>query len=107
MTAVYIAGPMSDYDEFNFPAFFAAEELLRSVGYEVLNPATNPPCESWRDYMRASIGQVIRADGVAVLADWQMSVGACLEVHIAHTLRLPVLPLNRWLTPSTLLRKTL
>lgn len=36
---VYIAGPMRGYPEFNFPAFFAAEELIKDGLLEEFNPA--------------------------------------------------------------------
>ena len=94
---LYVAGPMSGYPDFNYGTFHEAERALRLVGYDVLNPATNPECDSWDGYMRAAIAQVIQADGIAVLPDWQMSAGAALEVHIAHALRVPVLAVARWL----------
>lgn len=93
---LYIAGPMSHYPEYNYPAFLYAEDRLRTAGHDVLNPARNPSCSSWDGYMRAAIAQVIQADGIAVLPDWQMSAGAALEVHIAHALRVPVLSVDRW-----------
>ena len=51
---VYIAGPMSGYEEFNFPAFNKAEELLRkSYGYEhVVNPAKLHP------HHRSAVGRI-------------------------------------------------
>lgn len=97
MKTLYIAGPMSGYDGFNYAAFDDAESALQAAGFATLNPATNPECDSWDDYMRAAIAQVIQADGIAVLADWQMSAGAALEVHIAHALRVPVLSVDRWI----------
>lgn len=93
---LYIAGPMSHYPDYNYPAFREAEAQLRLVGFDVLNPARNPPCDAWDGYMRAAIRQVLAADGIAVLPDWQMSAGAALEVHIAHALRVPVLAVDRW-----------
>ena len=36
---IYIAGPMRGYENFNFPAFDAAAQLYRAIGYEVFNPA--------------------------------------------------------------------
>lgn len=101
---LYIAGPMSGYPDFNYGAFHAAETRLVNHGYDVLNPATNPECDSWDGYMRAAIAQVIQADGIAVLTDWQMSAGAALEVHIAHSLRVPVLSVSRWVERSGLQR---
>lgn len=99
MKTLYIAGPMTGYPNYNYEAFDKAEKWLREHGYEVLNPTTNKPEEpSWDNYMRASIVQVTQADGVAVLRNWQMSAGAALEVHIAHSLRIPVLSVETWLT---------
>lgn len=98
--SLYIAGPMSGYDHFNYPAFFDAEAALGAAGYKTLNPARNPKCSSWDGYMRAAIAQVIEADGIAVLPDWQMSAGAALEVHIAHALRVPVHSVDHWVSVS-------
>jgi hypothetical protein len=94
--SLYLAGPMSGYSGFNYPAFFDAEHMLRNAGYDVLNPARNGKQSSWDGYMRAAIAQVIQADGIAVLPDWQMSAGAALEVHIAHALRVPVHAVGHW-----------
>lgn len=95
-TKLYVAGPMSGLPEFNYPAFHSAAEYLRDRGFEVENPAENQPCENWTDYMRLSLVQISRVDGLAVLDGWQMSRGAALEVHIAHALHLPVLPVAVW-----------
>ncbi len=38
MTKIYIAGPMTGHLHHNFPAFFAAEEMLKPA-YDVVNPA--------------------------------------------------------------------
>lgn len=38
---VYLAGPMTGIEHYNFPAFNAAAVYLRSYGYEVFNPAEN------------------------------------------------------------------
>ncbi len=39
---VYIAGPMTGYENFNREAFHKAEEELKREGHTVLNPAVLP-----------------------------------------------------------------
>lgn len=101
---LYIAGPMTGYPEYNYPAFKSAEYILRDMGYEVENPTVNDgklkvmgnPDPSWRDYMRASIAQVLEVDGICALDGWQWSPGARLEVDIAMALKLPIRTLDQW-----------
>jgi hypothetical protein len=89
---VYICGAMTGMPEFNYPAFNAAAEELRSLGYLVENPAENPmpPCGSWAGYMRLSIAQVLRSDVVALLPCWEKSKGAKIERSIASDLGLEI-----------------
>lgn len=94
---VYISGPMTGYPGYNYPAFHAAENELRSRGYDTLNPARHPAQESWVDYLRLDLVDVLAADGLALLPGWEASRGAQLEVHVAHALGMRVLPLNAWL----------
>jgi hypothetical protein len=97
MTALYVAGPMTGYPSFNYPVFAAAADSLRAAGFVVENPAENPEQSSWADYMRLSLQQIGRVDGIAVLPGWEHSRGAVLEVHIAHALGMRVLPVDLWL----------
>ena len=106
---LYVAGPMTGLPDFNYPAFNAAAEDLRSKGYDVLNPAdlestnlTGKPQE-WRWYMRHAIGMVVQADGLAMLPGWENSTGARLEHTIAMALKLDIHPAWWWAsyTPIT------
>lgn len=97
---LYIAGPMTGYDDFNYPAFFAAADQLRAIGYPVINPADIGVHPDWtrEDYLRVSLKRLIdAAQGVALLPLWERSGGARLEAQTAVQLRLPVRPLVVWL----------
>lgn len=94
---LYLSGPMSGYDDSNYPAFNEAAELLRRMGYTVLNPAEdNHPDHQYADLLALDIADVLKCEGVAVLEGWWASVGARLEVNIAGTLGRPVRPVGEW-----------
>ena len=100
---VYIAGPMTGYENFNYEAFHAAEAALRAAGYEPINTAhhevendTGKP-QTWEWYLRRAIKALMDADAVALLPGWQASEGANLERRLAKRLGMRVLPIERWL----------
>lgn len=100
---VYIAGPMTGYPEFNFPAFHAAAKKLRSEGWIVFNPAEKDDeadldpeavktgdaklaIEKGFDFREAylwDIARVIEGDAIYLLPGWEKSVGACGEAAVA------------------------
>lgn len=95
MAKVYIAGPMTGIEEFNYPAFFAAEERFRAAGWEVFNPArhdaswiTDDMDPDWvrAQYMRQDILDVMDADAIAMLPGWEQSKGATTELSVARIL---------------------
>lgn len=110
MTKVYIAGPMTGYEKWNFPAFFEAEAQLEALGYEVINPAHNDgatvqealqsagpvdrPNNLWSDYMKRDLPHVMNVDMVCLLPGWQKSKGASLEVTVAKAIGLPLMVLK-------------
>lgn len=103
---LYIAGPMTGLPDFNYPAFFEAEEAIRALGHTPLNPGRNDgktleeaiefsgsaehPAHSWEYYLRRDIPKVVSADALVMLPGWQKSRGANLEVHIATSLSMPL-----------------
>lgn len=97
---LYIAGPMTGIDDFNFPAFNKAAAFLRSQDIEVINPAENFGGRQdllWQTYLRQAVKQVAESDGVVMLPRWEASKGARLEVHIARELGLPTYPLDEFM----------
>ncbi|MCI2958193.1 DUF4406 domain-containing protein [Agromyces atrinae] len=97
---LYIAGPMTGFPDFNYPAFRSAAELLAALGHDVEDPSTNinPTPNDYHGWLRAGLAQLIRCEGVALLDGWEASGGARLEVNVAATLGMRVRPLNEWLT---------
>lgn len=111
---IYIAGPMRGIPEFNFPAFHAAADRLRSEGHTVFNPAerdierhgvdiskdnaTGCEDEAARRHgfdLRVALGEDLawicaHADAVAVLPGWENSKGAQAEMATANALGLKV-----------------
>lgn len=92
---VYLAGPMSGLEEFNFPAFRAATLDLRARGYEVWSPAeadeeldgfdgVKGETYPFGHYMSRDLPEVLRADLVVVLPGWESSKGARLEIYVAE-----------------------
>lgn len=100
---LYVAGPMTGLPQFNYPAFEDARRALEHAGYFVLCPTDNDPDpttsadRTWEWYLRRALRQVLDADGVAVLPDAICSKGACLEIHVARSLGMPVRPVTAWL----------
>ena len=110
---VYIAGPMRGIKDFNFSAFYAAEEKLRARGYEVFNPARrdaqkyggNLKSETGsEEEITAAVGFSIRdamavdtawiateADAIYMLRGWESSKGAHAEITLAKAIGLDIL----------------
>lgn len=93
---VYVAGPMTGYPEWNFPAFENATEALRGAGYEVTSPheidlegGFDPSGDGAGFDLRAAlerdVDEVLDADAVALLDGWEESPGAVIEVLTASS----------------------
>lgn len=80
---IYLSGKMTGLPLMNYPAFHAEAARLRALGYEVENPAENPPQDSWSAYMKQSCAQMLTCDAIAVLPNWSLSKGARIEVQLA------------------------
>ncbi len=106
---IYVAGPMRGYEDYNYPSFDDRATMLRSVGWNVVNPAeldreggkpmADPmafsPDTNYEDheFMRSAL----RRDMVAIcdectaiymMRDWENSRGAKAEWHLAKALGL-------------------
>ena len=108
---IYLAGPMSNIPQFNFPAFDAAEADLLARGYDVVppfdlhDPVIRPQCLASPDgalnsvpsttwgYALARDVEIIADQGIeaiVVMDGWEKSKGARLEVFVGRLCGLPI-----------------
>ena len=92
MKTFYISGPMSGYEDLNFPSFHKAAALVRARGDLVINPAeVNPDPEAdWFECIIEDIKWVSKCDGIYLLQGWESSNGAQIQFLVADKLGLVV-----------------
>ena len=93
MRDLYIAGPMTGVENFNYDAFNKAAAFLRSLDFTVYNPAENFGGDQslrWQTYLRLAVKQVADSYALVLLPGWKTSKGARLEHFIAQELGLPI-----------------
>lgn len=105
---LYVAGPMTGIEEFNFPAFAEATAALRRVGYVVISPAEMDIVETgtsdmtaiegvdWTDALERDLVIVAKCDGIAYLDGWEASKGARLEIAACRGMGKPAKPVQAW-----------
>lgn len=85
----YLAGPMSGYPEYNYPAFHTAAWALRNTGIKIESPAevpwpegheTMPDAELWAYMMEQTGIQMERCQGIILMKGWPQSTGAKIEL---------------------------
>jgi len=103
MKTIYIAGPMTGLPEFNYPAFFKAENR---IGHEwrVLNPArmdgidttgmkglhSEVPEFCLKQAMKRNCHAICESDAIYMLKGWEHSRGAMVELQLAIYLKLEI-----------------
>lgn len=94
---VYLAGPMTGYENFNYDTFHAVASALRARGVTVISPAedetgvyASAPAEEdvnsevHAEYLRRGFAHVLRSDAVLLLPGWQRSHGTRYELDVAN-----------------------
>ena len=112
---LYLAGPMTGIEHYNFPAFDAAAAQLRAAGHAVFNPADNDRQNGFdatdlQGHEAAEHGFDLRtalkqdlswicdhAEGIALLPGWEKSKGARAEVALAEALGIESWLYGYWL----------
>lgn len=100
---IYIAGPMRGIEHWNFPAFDAAAQDFRALGWVVVSPAdldreagfnpnaTTLPEGFLRDAMKRDLPAICDCDAIALLPGWEQSKGVEVELTLARFLGLRVI----------------
>lgn len=119
MNKIYVAGPMTGYEKFNFPMFDTAAKFYRKKKFEVFNPADHDrfllgkpvdwmpeesdsvgPWKFWGIPNSPSLRQMLGADlqwiannatHIVMLPGWENSRGARAEWALAVALDLEIL----------------
>ncbi len=89
---VYISGPISGMKDENRTAFAKAEEHLRLMNYEPVNPHKLDHSEAddnWYRQMRVCIASMMKCDAIVLLPGWEESNGAQIEIKLATSLDMP------------------
>ena len=102
MNRIYISGPISNMQDYNFPAFNAMARDLRADGHDVINPAEldagkDPASLKWSDCLRRDLSALMLCDTIVMLPGWSESRGAQLEHHVACELGFTVIYPVGWL----------
>jgi len=95
-TKIFIAGPMRGYENYNFKKFDYTEEILKSLGFDVVNPArisrkfkekdVNSDIAVYNKMVDMQQEAERTCNTILLLDGWQWSKGVALEVQTAAEL---------------------
>jgi hypothetical protein len=87
MNKIYIMGAITGREEMASILFETAEEELRALGYEPINPMklNHDHDKKWASYMKVCIPELLKCDKVAVIVNQELlnSKGAVIEAFLA------------------------
>ncbi|AUR94647.1 protein of unknown function DUF4406 [Vibrio phage 1.197.A._10N.286.54.F2] len=90
MKKIYIAGPMTGYENYNRESFNSAAHCCLGNGAVPLNPAILPDGLTQGQYMDICFAMIRAADAIYLLRGYEESKGAMAELAYAEKLELEV-----------------
>ena len=91
MKKIYIAGPMTGYENFNRKSFNDAAIACTLNDSIPLNPAILPPGLTQGQYMDVCFAMIRAADAIYLLKGYEESKGAMAELAYAEKLELEII----------------
>lgn len=88
---VYIAGPMTGYENYNRDEFDGAAYKISLSGHTPLNPAALPDGLTQAQYMDICFAMIRAADAIYLLKGYEESKGAMAELAYAEKLELEII----------------
>jgi nucleoside 2-deoxyribosyltransferase len=86
----YLSGPMTGYEQYNYPAFDRVAKHLRSLGYEIRSPhECEPETDSvseeqlWENMMVKCMKMMEECSAIILMQGWPHSRGARRELEYA------------------------
>ncbi|WP_153446897.1 DUF4406 domain-containing protein [Vibrio algicola] len=85
---LYLAGPMSGYENDNKFEFYVTALELRAQyrDHIIINPAVLPSGLEQHEYMDICCAMVRACEGIVLLEGWECSLGATAEYYLAKKL---------------------
>lgn len=88
---LYLSGPMAMLEDHGAKSFTDATAELRALGWDITSPheLAPPRQEGWTDKryhqecLRLDLQLMLVCDGICLLDNWWMSVGAMIELNAA------------------------
>lgn len=110
---LYLLGPITKAPD-HIRDFRNASQLLKKVGYEVVNPLDLDPEKYFsaplggditsKHQLRVDLHEMMLCDGIAMLPVFVPSDGCAREMHLAHDLEIPLDTVRGWVDRSRLSR---
>jgi nucleoside 2-deoxyribosyltransferase len=91
MKKIYIAGPMTGYENYNRDSFNSAAKCCNDNNAVPLNPATLPDGLTQGQYMDICFAMIRAADAIYLLKGYEESKGAMAELAYAEKLELEII----------------
>lgn len=88
---IYITGPMTGYEELNFPRFEEVTLDLRASGFEVVSPHEIKDSGTYDLCLIADLKEMLSCDALVTIEGWAYSRGARLEVCTAIQVGIPII----------------